>query len=75
MNSPFVTPAYPNHVIFCLCDTDVKSTLDGLGIEELSTGRMTDLLHFVGDRFDNMAPEDIADAIMDFFDLEVGGGV
>ena len=67
MYLPFVAP--PPNIVFCVSEEDVKSTLEALDIE-VSTGRLVDLLHFVGDRFDNRAPEDIADAIMDFFDYE-----
>jgi len=67
MYSPFVTLGAKDKAVFFITEEDVKGILEALEIE-ISTGRLIDLLHFVGDRFDNRAPEDIADAIIDFFD-------
>lgn len=54
-------------LVFLITGADVRAALDDIGVE-LSTGQFEELAHFVGDRFDNLVAQDLADAVWDFLD-------
>ena len=52
-------------MIFKIEEPEIRSAIDDAGIE-LTTGEMEELYDWVGDWFENLMPQELADAVGEF---------
>ena len=56
-------------IIFSVVEQDVVAALEAMDVK-LDMGRLEEACRFVGDRYDNLAPQEVMDAVCDFLDLK-----